>query len=292
MTGDERDLADQLSKAERSCVCGPVGEIRSDEEGPQAAGVTRWRKKAVTVDAIQWTGTNTAEVETFCGLLEWGGVAFYATEGRTDGLGMVWNERQQGYLTVHPGYLIVRAHGDLIPEAADAYEPAFSAEDRAEGDSPQLAGTVMRVGHTPKPTLYRVTPGANRMADVRIGTVNTPELADLIVRAVNAEANALLWGTSCTSCARILDSANMERERAERADEKLIDVVALIGQFEREAEEMRAQAVQNGLHPALAGGHREANLLRQCAARLSAAAGQEHPSDDVFLDDEGRPTDA
>jgi hypothetical protein len=125
-------------------------------------------------------------------------------------------------------------------------------------------------------------------ADVRLLATQRDEARSRLAEL----ENAITWGTSCTSCARVLDSANVERERAERADEKLIDVVALIGQFEREAEEMRAQAVQNGLHPALAGGHREANLLRQCAARLSAAAGQEHPSDDVFLDDEGRPTDA
>jgi hypothetical protein len=45
-------------------------------------------------------------------------------------------------------------------------------------------------------------------------------------------------------------------------------IAALADQWEREAEEWRAQSVRDGLHPALASAHREANLLRQRAADL------------------------
>jgi hypothetical protein len=38
--------------------------------------------------------------------------------------------------------------------------------------------------------------------------------------------NAITWNTSCTSCARILDSANAERERAEKAEAKLAEITA------------------------------------------------------------------
>jgi predicted HAD superfamily Cof-like phosphohydrolase len=104
------------------------------------AGVTRWRKKAAEVEAIQWTGTNTAEVEAFCGVLEWNGAAFYAATGRTDSLGMVWNERQHGYLTVAPGYLVVRvAPRSFMPEPAENYEPADS-----EGYEPFVASSGER----------------------------------------------------------------------------------------------------------------------------------------------------
>lgn len=37
--------------------------------------------------------------------------------------------------------------------------------------------------------------------------------------------NAINWGTSCTSCAAVLDSSIRDHERAERAEEKLAAVV-------------------------------------------------------------------
>ena len=49
-------------------------------------------------------------------------------------------------------------------------------------------------------------------------------------------------------------------------------VLSLADQWDTEAQERREQSVRDGLHPALAAGHREANLLRQHAADLRAIA--------------------
>lgn len=45
---------------------------------------------------------------------------------------------------------------------------------------------------------------------------------------------------------------------------------ALATQWEQASDDMRAQAVSDGLHPALARGHAEANALRERAAELRA----------------------
>jgi hypothetical protein len=47
-------------------------------------------------------------------------------------------------------------------------------------------------------------------------------------------------------------------------------VTALAGEWDMRALEMREDSVAAGLHPALARGHKEANLTARCAAELRA----------------------
>ena len=47
--------------------------------------------------------------------------------------------------------------------------------------------------------------------------------------------------------------------------------LALAGKWQQESDDMREQSVRDGLHPALAGAHREANRIRFLATELSRA---------------------
>jgi hypothetical protein len=53
--------------------------------------------------------------------------------------------------------------------------------------------------------------------------------------------------------------------------------LALAAQWEAESQGMREQSVREGLHPALASGHREASLLAKCAGDLRATIGSSEP---------------
>jgi predicted Zn-ribbon and HTH transcriptional regulator len=65
--------------------------------------------------------------------------------------------------------------------------------------------------------------GEQRELDMRIG--------EAVARAVTASyENATTWGTSCPSCAAVLDSAAAERERAEQAEETLALIRSLCGE--------------------------------------------------------------
>ena len=61
------------------------------------------------------------------------------------------------------------------------------------------------------------------------------------------------------------------------ADDARSRALALADQWERYSDAMRAQSVADGLHPALASAHREANLIRMLAADLRAALDAEVP---------------
>lgn len=50
-------------------------------------------------------------------------------------------------------------------------------------------------------------------------------------------------------------------------------IKALVSEWETESDEMRAQSVKEGLHPALARHQKEANQLRERAAELRAMLG-------------------
>jgi hypothetical protein len=57
--------------------------------------------------------------------------------------------------------------------------------------------------------------------------------------------NAIEWNTSCTSCARVLDTSIAEYERAERAEAKLAAIEAL-------ARDARASAPESVRTPSVA----------------------------------------
>jgi hypothetical protein len=118
----------------------------------------------------------------------------------------------------------------------------------AERPQPAPAPLVMRAGHTlsrESPvtgglvTLYEVTPDGR--PDICVGATFAAT-AGMIVRAVNAVAeyeNAIGWQTSCLNCARLLDSGNIDRERTERAEEKLAEYENA-GQVAVSREDLRA----------------------------------------------------
>lgn len=98
--------------------------------------VTRYRKRPVEVDTIQWTGHNEAEVQAFTG----GPAKFYALddEDRTnsddpEATATVFDTLHNTWILVYTGQHIVRGvKGEYYPIAADVladtYEPADAAE--------------------------------------------------------------------------------------------------------------------------------------------------------------------
>ena len=102
-------------------------------------GVAYWRKKPVIVSAIQWTGSNLADVLTFTGYAYFGAVPPEDRAGDPDMTAEVYDELHGTWVHVYDGQWIIRGiQGELYPCAADVfaatYEPAGEPLSDAQCD--------------------------------------------------------------------------------------------------------------------------------------------------------------
>jgi len=90
---------------------------------------TRWRKKPVEIDAIQWTGDNLAELEEFCGTGYFEAVPPEDRDPDPDMTAQVYDKLHGTWVHVYDGQWVIRGiQGEHYPVAADVfaatYEPA------------------------------------------------------------------------------------------------------------------------------------------------------------------------
>ncbi len=210
---------------------------------------TRFRVRDADVDAMQWTGGNARQIGEW---LTAAGAYDQISTSAGDGVFAIHTPDRDDRAT--PGdWIIEGVTGRIFVWPASffeaSYEPVMDlgymslpAELQQAIEQPQPApeAIVLRAGRTLSQapsltTLYRVRPGTDRDADIRVGIVDSPELAEQIVAAVAAAYNAPNWGTSCVSCARLLDASLVDCERIERAEEEragwLLDMRLLFAGF-------------------------------------------------------------
>lgn len=97
------------------------------------ASVTRWRKKPVEVEAIQWTGENLADVQAFTGSALFGAVAPEDRSEDPDMTAEVFDKLHSTWVHVYDGQWIIKGiQGEFYPIAADVlaatYDPAGTDE--------------------------------------------------------------------------------------------------------------------------------------------------------------------
>lgn len=195
---------------------------------PAIPEVTRWRKRPVEVEAVQWTGTNLAEVQVFAG-----GGYFDAVdpEDRTedpDQTAEVYDKLHGTWVHVYDGQWIIRGvRGELYPCAGDVfaatYEPTGSPQepsavlvagdpgkDVAEADAPAREGSdgsedKGRIRERLEAALDESIDGCARckVCDTQIGAAMTV-LGPLLERAERAEADRDAFQSLYDNCWRAL----------------------------------------------------------------------------------------
>ena len=110
----------------------------------------------------------------------------------------------------------------------------MSTEETGWAEPPgHLTQALSDVGSEPdgdiRPTLGEALAAPTRVEQdaTTAKTLITPALLAEVGRRLYEYENTIDWHTSCTSCARVLDSATNERERAERAKALLERVLHL-----------------------------------------------------------------
>ena len=92
-------------------------------------GVTCWRKKPVTIEAVRWTGSNETEVQAFAGPGYFEAVPPEDRDPDPDMTGQVYDKLHGTWVHVYDGQWIIRGvKGELYPIADDVlretYDPA------------------------------------------------------------------------------------------------------------------------------------------------------------------------
>jgi len=95
----------------------------------EGTGIVAFRKKPVTVQAIQWTGANYGAIEQFTGGT---GVLEADLPGQQAGRLQIWNDQEQAWIPCPEGHWVVRGVlGEYYPVSpaavATTYEPATGA---------------------------------------------------------------------------------------------------------------------------------------------------------------------
>lgn len=77
-------------------------------------GASRWRKKPVVIEAIQWTGDNDDEVEDVAGIrADNGDPVFIRIGSRHTRAAVLWTEKSKRYCQVQPGsWIIAESDGE------------------------------------------------------------------------------------------------------------------------------------------------------------------------------------
>lgn len=95
----------------------------------------RFRKKPVTIEAIQWTGSNLDAVLDFTGPAYFGAVPPEDRDPDPDQTGEVYDKLHGTWVHVYDGQWIIRGvQGELYPCAADVFAATY---DPVAGDEPQ-----------------------------------------------------------------------------------------------------------------------------------------------------------
>jgi hypothetical protein len=97
-------------------------------------GVTRWRRRPVVVEMLEWTGENAEAMRQFCGR---GAEGWRFEPPAGAGRAAVWNDQEHAWIPLGIGHRVVRgALGEVYPVSPEAvaatYEPA---------DGPVVAAT-------------------------------------------------------------------------------------------------------------------------------------------------------
>ena len=101
-------------------------------EAPAIPGSTRWRKKPITVSAIQWTGSNLAEVQAFTGGGEFGAVDPEDRGEDPDMTAEVFDKLHSTWVHVYDGQWIIRGiRGELYPMRSGRARRHLRASRRA-----------------------------------------------------------------------------------------------------------------------------------------------------------------
>lgn len=129
----------------------------TETEGPgpetgSTPGLTRWRKRPVVVEAIQWTGANLAEVQQFAGSQ----FADVPPEDRAEDperTAEVWDKLHGTWVGVHDGQWVIRGvRGEFYPcdagVLAETYEPAGSPDPAGDQVPVSRADLAMVVALT------------------------------------------------------------------------------------------------------------------------------------------------
>ncbi len=125
-----------------------VGAIEpaEHETGSTAQGVTRWRKRPVTVEAIQWTGANAIEVAAFTGSK----FDVVDPEDRGDDpdiTAQVFDVLHSTWVGLHTGHWVIRGvRGEFYPcddgVLAETYEPADGDQVTVGREDLRMAAAV------------------------------------------------------------------------------------------------------------------------------------------------------
>lgn len=85
--------------------------------------IRTWRKKPVEIEAVQWTGSNTTEIEDFIGALE---TIAYDWPGDGQSGARVVIETLEGTMFASPADWIIKGvKGELYPCKPDIFEATY-----------------------------------------------------------------------------------------------------------------------------------------------------------------------
>jgi hypothetical protein len=111
-------------------------------------GVTRYRRRPVVVEMLEWTGANAEAVREFCGR---GAEGWRFEPPAGAGRAAVWNDQEHAWIPLAVGHRVVKgALGEVWPISPEAvaatYEPAdgptIAAAGPAPDDTPEVSATA------------------------------------------------------------------------------------------------------------------------------------------------------
>lgn len=219
------------------------------EPVPVALAMTRWRKRPVVIEAVQWTGSNLSEVEAFCDPGYFGAVAPEDRAEDPERTAEVYDRLHGTWVGVYDGQWVIRGvQGELYPIAPDVlaatYEPAESpqspaavpvAEDSGRDSATAPEQAQQRTGASgPSPVAAAFDREAVReivWAALAPGWSDDDYLAGLITgalwpllehaqEALSGNEGVRLWMLDCG------ELVAKHRARADAAEAKLVEVSA------------------------------------------------------------------
>lgn len=178
----------------------------------QQAGARRYRKRPVVVEAVQITEDNAVAVA------DWVSDHGVRCDQFPERLLI---ETLEGEMSAPLAWWVVRGtEGEFWPVKPSA----FAATYEPAGDEPGPDPLAERIGRALDDSIDSCA--RCKVCDRQVGAVVAvvgPELDALRARVAEYE-NGISWNTSCTSCAKVLDSSYRDHARAEKAEQAITAV--------------------------------------------------------------------